>query len=174
MRSRMLSALPILLLVLAGVRMPGQDATSSTASDTRPDTVTAWYGPSRYPSWAPCREFLPEKNKPCRVDFNMSQTADGKLPPPVHKDIAVWPGADGKAVVVLLRSSPFAACSLTTTPGPLVRDPSANLSAALTSAVRHSEILHPGRQPYRPFAELHFRVCGGRRCCCGSSATHRA
>jgi hypothetical protein len=85
-------------------------------------------------TWEQCREYLPSKKSPeCRIDFDMTQTKDIRIPPQTHKDITVHLGHDGRGVVVLWHSSPFAACSLTTTPGPLARDLSPNISAALTS-----------------------------------------
>lgn len=85
-------------------------------------------------TWNQCREYLPSKNSPqCRIDFDMAQTKDVRIPPQTHKDITVYLSPGSRGVVVLWRSSPFAACSLTTTPGPLVRDLSPNVSSALTS-----------------------------------------
>ena len=85
-------------------------------------------------SWEQCREYLPSKNSPkCRIDFDMAQTKDIRIPPQTHKDITIYLSPDSRGVVVLWHSSPFAACSLTTTPGPLARDLSPNISAALTS-----------------------------------------
>ncbi|MGC2161328.1 MAG: hypothetical protein WA634_05445 [Silvibacterium sp.] len=84
--------------------------------------------------WQQCREYLPSKNsQKCRIDFDMTQTKDIRIPPQTHKDITVYLGRDSRGVVVLWRSSPFAACSLTTTLGPLARDLSANISSTLTS-----------------------------------------
>lgn len=83
--------------------------------------------------WQQCHEYLPGKYEQCRIDFDMRQTADGKNPPQTHKDISVWPGRNGRAVVVLWNSSPFVAYSLTTNPGPLGRDPSANVSSLLAT-----------------------------------------
>ncbi len=87
---------------------------------------------SKAKGWPSCREYLPKKDQPCRVDFDMARTKDGKLPPQVHKDISVWPGEQGQAVVILNHSSPFAVCSLTTAPGPLGRDISTGVSGLLT------------------------------------------
>lgn len=85
-------------------------------------------------SWEQCREYLPSKKSPqCRIDFDMTQTKDVRIPPQTHKDITVYLSPGSRGVVVLWRSSPFAACSLTTTPGPLARDLSPTISAALTS-----------------------------------------
>ncbi len=89
--------------------------------------------------WKQCREYVPEsvpkdKHSGCRVDFDMNQTKDGKTPPQTHKDNTVYLAPNTRGVVVLWRSSPFAACSLTTQPGPLARDLSSNVSSALTSA----------------------------------------
>jgi hypothetical protein len=84
--------------------------------------------------WEQCREYLPSKKSPeCRIDFDMTQTKDIRVAPQTHKDITVYLSRDSRGVVVLWRSSPFAACSLTTTPGPLARDISANVSSALTA-----------------------------------------
>lgn len=86
--------------------------------------------------WQQCREYLPNhpaNTRGCRVDFDMTQTKDGKNPPQTHKDITVHLGTDMRGVVVLWHSSPFAACSLSTQPGPLARDSSANISTAITS-----------------------------------------
>jgi hypothetical protein len=84
--------------------------------------------------WEQCREYLPSKKSPqCRIDFDMAQTKDIRVPPQTHKDITVYLSRDSRGLVVLWRSSPFAACSLTTTPGPFARDLSANISTALTS-----------------------------------------
>lgn len=86
-------------------------------------------------SWKQCREYLPKDKHPgCRIDFDMRQTRDGKAPPQTHKDITVHLGTDTRGVVVLWHSSPFAACSLTTQPGPLGRDISTNVGPALTAA----------------------------------------
>jgi hypothetical protein len=86
-------------------------------------------------TWDQCSEYLPShKHSGCRVDFDMKQTKDGKTPPQTHKDITVHLGPDTRGVVVLWHSSPFAACSLTTQPGPLARDLSTNAGGALTSA----------------------------------------
>jgi hypothetical protein len=85
-------------------------------------------------SWEQCREYLPSKESPgCRIDFDMAQTKDIRIPPQTHKDITVYLSPGSRGVVVLWHSSPFAACSLTTAPGPLARDLSPNVSAALTS-----------------------------------------
>jgi hypothetical protein len=85
-------------------------------------------------TWKQCREYLPrKKSAKCRVDFDMTQTKDIRIPPQTHKDITVHLSPGSRSVVVLWRSSPFAACSLTTTPGPLARDLSPNVSAAFTS-----------------------------------------
>lgn len=84
--------------------------------------------------WEQCREYLPSKKSPqCRIDFEMAQTKDIRIPPQTHKDITVYLSPASRGVVVLWHSSPFAACSLTTTPGPLGRDLSPNVSATLTS-----------------------------------------
>lgn len=84
--------------------------------------------------WEQCREYLPnQKSEECRVDFDMLQTKDGKNPPQTHRDVTVWLGKKGRGVVALWRSSPFAACSLTTTPGPLGRDGGTNVASLLTT-----------------------------------------
>lgn len=84
--------------------------------------------------WEQCREYLPNKRSPqCRIDFDMAQTRDIRIPPQTHKDITVYLSPNSRGVVTLWHSSPFAACSLTTTPGPLGRDLSANVSTVLTS-----------------------------------------
>jgi hypothetical protein len=84
--------------------------------------------------WEQCREYLPSKKSPqCRIDFDMAQTKDIRIPPQTHKDITAYLSPGGRGVVVLWHSSPFAACSLTTTPGPLGRDLSPNVSGMLTS-----------------------------------------
>lgn len=85
-----------------------------------------------------CREYLTPQNhkdakRACRVDFDMRQTIDTTLPSQTHKDITIHLGPDMRGLVVLWRSSPFAVCSLATTPGPLARDLSPNLPTALTT-----------------------------------------
>ena len=63
----------------------------------------------------------------------MTQTAKGQLPPQTHKDVTIHLGQDTRGIVVLWRSSPFASCSLTTSPGPLARDLSPNVPALFTT-----------------------------------------
>jgi hypothetical protein len=101
--------------------------------------------------WHECPEYLPERNAPdpktgesagCRIEFDMTQTkepslppqlpVDGRVPPQVHKDVAVWPGPNLRAAVVLRHSSPFVSCSLATSPSPLARDESQNIATLLT------------------------------------------
>jgi hypothetical protein len=107
--------------------MPHHTPAKYAGADPVPDIQTL-------KSWEQCREYLPSKNSPkCRIDFDMAQTKDIRIPPQTHKDITVYLSPGSRGVVVLWRSSPFAACSLTTTPGPLARDLSPNVSAALTS-----------------------------------------
>jgi hypothetical protein len=107
--------------------MPPHTPAKYAGADPVPDIQTL-------KSWEQCREYLPSKNSPkCRIDFDMAQTKDIRIPPQTHKDITVYLSPGSRGVVVLWRSSPFAACSLTTTPGPLARDLSPNVSAALTS-----------------------------------------
>jgi len=107
--------------------MPPHTPAKYAGADPVPDIQTL-------KSWEQCREYLPSKNFPkCRIDFDMAQTKDIRIPPQTHKDITVYLSPGSRGVVVLWRSSPFAACSLTTTPGPLARDLSPNVSAALTS-----------------------------------------
>jgi hypothetical protein len=79
-------------------------------------------------------EYLPsKKSAQCRIDFDMAQTKDIRIPPQTHKDIAIYLSRNSRGVVVLWHSSPFAACSVTTTPGGLSRDLSSSISATLTS-----------------------------------------
>jgi hypothetical protein len=95
-----------------------------------------------------CREYLPSREaKQCRIDFDMTQTSDIRIAPQTHKDITIYLGRWSRGIVVLWRSSPFAACSLTTTPGPLARDLSANGTSALTSAAGLRGFPFAGPQP---------------------------
>ena len=99
--------------------------------DEKPDPV---FDLKSLTDWEQCREYLPpKKSRKCRIDFDMRQTKDIRIPPQTHKDVTVYLSPASRGVVVLWHSSPFAACSLTTTPGPLARDLSPNVSATLTS-----------------------------------------
>jgi hypothetical protein len=100
-------------------------------------------------TWKQCREYLPDKDgKDCRVDFDMLQTKDGKNPPQTHRDISVWLGPNGRGVVTLWNSSPFASCSLATTPGPLGRDGGTNVASLLTTLGTFAGIsVPPGAAP---------------------------
>lgn len=123
MQSRMPLATSAMLLMLVSASAHGQTGKAAIPTTPSLDDVN---------KMEKCREYLPTKDEPCRIDFDMAQTSDGKFPPQVHKDIAVWPGPNGQAVVVLRHSSPFAACVLTTSPGPLGRDLSANIGTLLS------------------------------------------
>jgi hypothetical protein len=49
---------------------------------------------ARVLKWQQCREYLPAKKSPeCRIDFDMAQTEDIRIPPQTHKDITVYLGA---------------------------------------------------------------------------------
>jgi hypothetical protein len=119
--------LPLVALSAMLFLAPSQTCAQDAGADPVPDIQTL-------KSWEQCREYLPSKDSPrCRIDFDMAQTKDIRIPPQTHKDITVYLSPGSRGVVVLWHSSPFAACSLTTAPGPLARDLSPNISAALTS-----------------------------------------
>ena len=123
--SRMAAVL--LFVAAAGYTALGQYVPPTDAgADPVPDVATLL-------QWNQCREYLTPggKDRGCRVDFDMLQTRNGTLPAETHRDIHVPLGTTMRAVVVLWRSSPFAACSLTTSPGPLARDMSSNIGPAL-------------------------------------------
>jgi len=126
MRS-LLPSLALLTLSFWGAPETYAQQDTSAGADPVPDIQTL-------KSWEQCREYLPSKHSlECRIDFDMARTKDVRIPPETHKDITVHLGRDSRGVVVLWHSSPFAACSLTTTPGPLARDLSPNVSASLAS-----------------------------------------
>ncbi len=119
----------IILSASLGLSPTSGRAESTDAGADLPPTV------QQLLTWKQCREYVPSGKDPgCRVDFDMKQTKDGKTPPQTHKDITVYLAPYTRGVVVLWHSSPFAACTLTTQPGPLARDLSSNVGSALTSA----------------------------------------
>lgn len=139
----MRSLLPVGLLAVLFLAPPhsyAQTPGADPAPTVPPHTPAKYAGGNPVPdiqtlkSWEQCREYLPSKKSPqCRIDFDMAQTKDIRVPPQTHKDITVYLSPGSRGVVVLWRSSPFAACSLTTAPGPLARDLSSNVSAMLSS-----------------------------------------